>query len=59
MLHWLLPREHLDEQDIHRGLRMLHMDAVFGQMMVAFTMGPFMIAFAVLLGAPTVVNGLS
>lgn len=58
MLHWLLPKEHLDEQDIHRGLRMLHMDAVFGQMMAAFTMGPFMIAFAVLLGAPNVVIGL-
>ncbi len=58
MPHWLLPKEQLEDREIHRGLRMLHMDAVFGQMMVALTMGPFMIAFAVLLGAPNVVIGL-
>lgn len=58
MLHWLLPKETLQDEEVHRGLRMLHMDAVFAQMMAAFTVGPFMIAFAVLLGAPNVVIGL-
>ncbi len=58
MLRWIRPKEALSEQDVDKGLRMLLGDAMASQTMAVLTVGPFMMAFAVLLDAPNVVLGL-
>ncbi len=58
MSGWLRPVETFEEREVRTGLRMLLWDGAFGQMAFAFTLGPFMIAFAVLLGASNLVVGL-
>ncbi|HNR30544.1 MAG TPA: MFS transporter [Candidatus Hydrogenedentes bacterium] len=58
MLRWMRPAETLSDSEVDRGLRMLLRDAMASQTMIVLTVGPFMMAFAVLLGASNVVLGL-
>lgn len=52
------PRTHLDEAEVHRGLRMLLVDGVASQVMTSLTGGAFLVAYALLLGASNTIIGL-
>lgn len=58
MFGWLHPQDTLSEADTERGLRMIIYDATCSQAMSVLTLGPFMIAFAVSLGASNFIIGL-
>ena len=58
MFTWLYPKHALTEDDTERGLRMIIYDATCSQAMSVLTLGPFMIAFAVSLGASNFIIGL-
>lgn len=58
MFRWARPKDALNEDEVQRGLRMLLRDAMASQTMAVLTVGPFVMAFAVLLDAPNVVLGL-
>ncbi len=51
MISWARPKAHLDDADIDKGLRCLLYDSVFAQIMLVLTLGPFLVAFALHLGA--------
>jgi len=58
MLRWLLPQDKLAEADVDHGMRMLLYDGALAQVMGVLTGGAFLVAFALLLGAPNKVIGL-
>lgn len=58
MFGWLLPKQELSESETSRGLHMMLYDAMCGQTMIVLTLGPFMVAFAVMLGASNATIGL-
>ena len=58
MFNWLRPKDDLTEQDVNFGLKMLLFDGICSQTMVVLALGPFLVAFAVLLGASNLVIGM-
>ncbi len=58
MVAWLRPRDALSETEVSGGLRSLMVEGVAAQVMVSLTMGAFLVAFALALGASNKVIGL-
>ncbi len=58
MIGLLRPKEHVNNEEMQRGLRMLLFDGVCSQIMGVFTGGAFLVAFALLLGASNKIIGL-
>jgi MFS family permease len=58
MLGFLAPQDRVEPPQTERGLRMLLFDGMCSQVMGVLTGGAFLIAFALLLGAPNSVIGL-
>src|SRR5581483_5490717 len=52
MTDWLNPRRVIPPEEIERGLRLIMYDGVTAQVMTTLTGGAFLVAFALLLGAP-------
>ena len=58
MFRWMRPHDEVSGGDLDRGLKMLLYDAMASQTMVVLTLGPFLMAVAVVLGASNVGIGL-
>ncbi len=58
MLGWLRPKDALTETETATGLRMLMVEGVAAQAMVSLTLGAFLVAFALALGASNKVIGV-
>lgn len=58
MIRWLLPTENIDPDTLRRGLRAWRGDGLCSQVRDALVTGPFLVAFALGLGASNTVIGL-
>ncbi len=58
MTDWLNPRRVIPPEEIERGLRLIMYDGVTAQVMTTLTGGAFLVAFALLLGAPPLIIGV-
>jgi len=58
MLGFLQPKEQLKKTEIEKGLKTLTLDGVTSQVMGSLTGGPFLVAFALILGASNFLIGL-
>ena len=58
MFQWIKPKSELAETDIEKALSRLVYDGMFGQTMMVLSTGPFLVAFALILGGSNTVIGM-
>ncbi|GMV99474.1 MAG: hypothetical protein AMXMBFR84_06130 [Candidatus Hydrogenedentota bacterium] len=57
-MNWLRPRASLTTADVHQAKRLFVYDGLFFQLMFTLTTGPFIVAYALHMGANNIVIGL-
>ena len=58
MFQWIKPKPDLSEADIEKAVSRLVYDGMFGQTMLVLSTGPFLVAFALILGGSNKVIGM-